>query len=518
MGMRALVVALEVGVVLAAAMLIVPVLLKRPVRREMLAHKGLSLVAIALGTVLAFLLVQAAVRSPLVRHVALALTAVGTAVALLRGRASYGVGRGLPPGSLGLATSLDAIDDPAFYARAVERWGSVFKMSQIHQPVVCIADIGLAHALFATHADSLTQSKWSFNRLVPGGYLEYMRGEAHRRCRAALSADFDRTDVHAAQRVIRAATRAQLWELCKSGPDGVDPEPFLLPVPLTSLFRTMLGVESSHPRFGALVDQFTDLIRPMELYLPVPRRARATYQALSTEVRALGSQLEVASAGRHTSVLAAMVSRDPEALNDETLIGNLILMVKEGSIMVRGLLRWVLKMLCDHPEWAVRLRREAGDAVQFDRLAQNFVLETLRLHESRYIYRTATRDLAVGSYRIPQGWLVRLCLGEAHEQHSHFDQPALFNPDRFDNARPGSDVFAPFGHGERACLGAGVTLEIAQLFVQEASLQVDLTTTADGPPWRINRHWGLWRPSQQWRVKATPRADGTMLAQSGSAS
>jgi hypothetical protein len=30
---------------------------------------------------------------------------------------------------------------------------------------------------------------------------------------------------------------------------------------------------------------------------------------------------------------------------------------------------------------------------------------------------------------------------------------------------------------------------------------------ADGAPWRINRHWGLWRPSKEWRVVVVPIGD-----------
>ena len=497
---------LEIGVLIIAAVLSAHVLIKAPIRREILAHQVLAVVALAIVLTGVAGLVHLSLRVNAVRHTSVGLVALAAILALWRARPQYGCQRGLPPGSLGLAASLDAIDDPTFYAQATKRWGTVFKMSQVHRPVACIADIAVAQDLFRSQEDALTQSQWSFNRLVPGGYLEYMRGEPHARYRALLSAALAPATIEASRAVMRSVATHHLMELsAASRTAGVNPEPFLLPVAMSSLLFAVLGVAPAHERSASLEALFTDLARPMELYLPVPRRMRATYQALLTEVRALGNASGAADRLPPLSVLAELLQQEPAALNDETLAGNLILMVKEGSIMVRGLLRWVLKMLCDHPEWAERLREASGDSARFGTLARHFVLETLRLHESRYVYRVATRDLSVGPFRIPRGWLVRLCLGEAHERKDRFVEPHTFNPQRFATRAPGSDHFAPFGHGRHACLGADLTLAIAQEFLHEAVLHFDVSTVADGPPWRINRHWGLWRPSQQWRVASVPR-------------
>jgi hypothetical protein len=45
------------------------------------------------------------------------------------------------------------------------------------------------------------------------------------------------------------------------------------------------------------------------------------------------------------SALRSLVRQDPALADDPTVIGNLVLMVKEGCIMVRGLLRWILRAL-----------------------------------------------------------------------------------------------------------------------------------------------------------------------------
>jgi cytochrome P450 len=180
-------------------------------------------------------------------------------------------------------------------------------------------------------------------------------------------------------------------------------------------------------------------------------------------------------------------------------------MVKEGSIMVRGLLRWILRALASDPSHARELREVAPSPHELETRALAIVRETLRLHESRYLYRTARHDIAFGRFRVPRGWLVRLCLGEAHEDPRVFPDPQRFDPARFVDAAPGRDAFCPFGSGPHACLGDELTLTIAGGFVREAALGWDLQTVSDGPMWRINRHWGLWRPSNAFRLTLTPR-------------
>lgn len=173
--------------------------------------------------------------------------------------------------------------------------------------------------------------------------------------------------------------------------------------------------------------------------------------------------------------------------------------------MVRGLLRWLLKRLAEDPRWAAQLRTAEDDDARVHALAAAFVLETIRLHENRYIYRTAVRQMRIGSYTVPKGWLVRLCLGEAHEQPSRFPAPRDFQPERFVDGHYDPAAFCPFGAGRHACLGADIAVAIATTFVRETALGYDLAVVRDGTAWRINRHWGLWRPSMQLRITVASR-------------
>ena len=494
---------------MVGAVSVVRIVARRPFLREVRAHPRLA----GMGAIVAIagLLVVAlfAVRMELVRRLVTGAVALGVIGAFVRSRPGYGRSRGLPPGSLGLGASLDAIDDRAFYATSAERLGPVFKMSQFHRPVACTTDLQTWLAFDAANEDALVQSDWSFNRLVPGGYLEYMNGELHTRYRAHFAPAFSPDVVEASCSAMLAIAREQLATMHRaSQPEGVHPEPYLLPIAQVSLLRAVLGVGAEHPRFDSLREYFSDLNRPMELYLPAPRSSQETFRWLASTVA------ELARDGTASpSVLAHLLASQPDLANDETAIGNLVLMVKEGSIMVRGMLRWVVKLLADHPEVVEDIRAASTEPARLEALTTAFVNETVRLHESPYLYRSVTRDVELGGYRVPKGWLVRLCLAEAHSDSQSFVEPKSFDPSRFQDAAahvqttglegdtPG---FCPFGKGRHACVGGGVAVEIAKAVVQEAALGYNLHTLKDGAAWRINRHWGLWRPSLALRVVLEP--------------
>ena len=494
-------------VMVATVVPVARVLLRHPIRREFRSHPVLGTLAV-IGTI-AVLGVGLRLygESPGVRRGIVVVAAVGALVAWIHARPSYGIRRGLPPGSLGLATSLDAVDDPAFYARSASRHGPVFKMRQVHRPVACVSDLTVGRDVLHRNDRSLGSSEWSFNRLVPGGYLEYMEGDVHARYRHAFAPAFTTEAVRAAHGVIARTSRRQLSTMAQSaGSTGVHPEPYLLEVPFVALLHTVLGVPPEHPRLPALRAGFEAITVPFEVHLPTPPSIARGYADLVAITHELA---EVAADSPVPSVLRSLARQDAAHARDATIAGNLVLMVKEGSIMVRGLLRWVLKALAADPSHARSMRAAAGDTGQLEALSVAFVRETLRLHESRYLYRTARDDVAIGPFRVPKGWLIRVCIGEAHEDPRHFPDPQHFDPSRFMGSLPGPDRYCPFGAGPHACLGEDLTLAIAGGFAREAALGFDLHTVSDGPVWRINRHWGLWRPSPEFRLSLTPQAAGT---------
>ena len=63
--------------------------------------------------------------------------------------------------------------------------------------------------------------------------------------------------------------------------------------------------------------------------------------------------------------------------------------------------------------------------------ATAFVMETLRLEQSEFLYRRVVAPIDIDGRTIPAGWILRLCVNEAHRDPAVFPDPDRFDPRRF---------------------------------------------------------------------------------------
>jgi cytochrome P450 len=122
-----------------------------------------------------------------------------------------------------------------------------------------------------------------------------------------------------------------------------------------------------------------------------------------------------------------------------------------------------------------------------------------------YIYRKVVRDLRLGSYRVPRGWLLRICVREAHHRPDVFPSPDAFEPSRFAARSFGPDEFCPFSAGPHACFADTFVMAVARTFLVHLALNYDERIARDGPVEGSNRHWTYGQPGAQLRVSLTPR-------------
>jgi cytochrome P450 len=143
----------------------------------------------------------------------------------------------------------------------------------------------------------------------------------------------------------------------------------------------------------------------------------------------------------------------------------------------------------------------AARSTTVDAFAKRFVLETMRMHLHSFNYRRVVEDTTIGPYRVPKGWLIRICLHEAHNSSDLFPAPDEFHPSRTGSGSFGTTEFSPFSEGPRSCPADGFTMAVAESFVLRLALGFDVRVVRDGPAWRPNRHWAYWLPSADLRLE-----------------
>ena len=501
------------GAVVAAFLVQVARIARRPVVWRLLReHRAAAAAAALLALPAVALAVVAASTSAPLRRAGAGVLAAGLALAAWRARPGYGVRAGLAPGSLGLGASLDAIDQRDFYLRQAARHGPVFKSSQFGRPVLCVVGLDRGRELILRQGRHLEGATLPYTRLIPKGALRYMRAEDHRQVAGLFRAAIAGTDLAGAEVCARNAFRSELRRLadaCAGQAVGVRVRDAIEPALFGGMARILLGLEPGRPE--------AEEIRAWMPSLDFARfGGRAWRRRIEAGLDAVTGILRRAAADASAplvppSALGRIGAAQPDALGDRTVAANLVLIFRMSNLDTAGLFEWIAKQLSDHPVWRERLRaqgRVAGPppARSLD-LGTRIVMETLRLERSEYLYRRAAETFEFGGYRVPKGWLIRVCIQESHRDPAVFADPTRFDPDRFAARAYGRDEYAPLGADTHGCMGTAIIHFLGRLFAEELALGFDWEVVDDGPLERGTRHWHHWRPSGRFRIALRPWAE-----------
>jgi cytochrome P450 len=436
------------------------------------------------------------------------LSATGSAAAWWLCRSNYGASRGLPPGSFSLVRSLEAIFDHRFYLKQSLRHGPVFKMMQFNKPVVCVVGLEKGHELIRQPDTILGPAPQPFSADIPGGFLRYMEPEAHAVYALKFRTAFSRNVTAAAEPAMREAIRIELAKMAVDSGSvrGVLPGPYFDRAMFVPFARLIFGfAPGSHELETFLLT--CQSFDAQNLAQPLSAETRTALSELRRQILRQIEKLQIEKRkkgnGTDECVLTEWLQANP-GLPDQTVLDNFMFLFRIGVNNVSSLLRWILKLLADHPKWAERVRLE-GDELERTALAERIVMETLRLEQSEYIYRIVKSPMAIDRYRIPAGWRFRLCVRESHRAAGSFENPESFDPDRFLSGNGGRSAYSPFGTDRHACIAVHSSYAAARILIEELARQYDWKVTNDGPRQRRPRHWHHWEPNSGFSVSLFQR-------------
>ena len=408
-----------------------------------------------------------------------------------RSRPTWGRRRGLPPGSFTVGPPAGAYRDDLFYLAQARCHGPIFKVGGFRAGQVCVVGLAAGLELLRGHEDARVPPPLPYSGLIPRGFLRYMSSADHDVYRRLLRPALTREVVEASAGEMAAAAHRHFERLAAASGAGAGPDDTLTALAFEVLIRIVYGLGPEDPAFARVARCYEDLDH---------RPGRGGGEAATR--RALASLEHELRAGAPAGALAAIACLDAAAPADPTVLGNLAFIPRVAANDLGDGLLWIVYELARHPEWQARLRL-AGAAD--DDPASRVVLETLRLHQSEYLVRRATADIAFRGFVIPRGWLVRVCVRESHRDPAVFRDPDAFDPDRFLGRSFARDEYAPFGGDRHACLGEHLTRALGRIVVNELARGWELAVTSDGPPEMGALHW---RPSRRFRLRLTRRESG----------
>ncbi|KAJ5930792.1 Cytochrome P450 [Penicillium verhagenii] len=217
-----------------------------------------------------------------------------------------------------------------------------------------------------------------------------------------------------------------------------------------------------------------------------------------------------------------------EKLPETSLMSALVVATGAGFTTTSSLLSWLIYSLVNYPGMQDRLLQELIDhgidadtqitADLTDKLTflDKFIKETQRRHNPSYQpARTAKVDMILpGGYKLPQESVVIPAIHHVHNNPAVWDNPARFNPDRWDtdevkNRHKGA--YTPFASGPRMCIGFNFALQEVKVFLPKLVYRYKFTRENDGtieydPMFQLIRPNNLYVRAER-RVKWPPKTE-----------
>ncbi len=460
-------------------------------------------------------LALAAYYYPPVLHVVAFLAAAFLICERWRARPTYGRSWGLPPGSLGLMPS-GIMRDPYFIEKQIAKYGPIFKTSRDFHPFICLYGHERGLKFLREHDESLLGKPMPFNHYIPKGFIRCMGPAVHTKYRKLFVSGISSQTIDQCTPFLAATVRETLnrfAEDCSHSSTGrLDPDTYLREMICSSFVPLFFGIQRESQLFVE-VQSLYEIINTRRNLCGTDRKKRRATENL-IELIAQRANLYAENLNKGNSVpacfLRELLETDVQAAQDHTVLGNLIYMVEIGGLNdTASLIRWILKILMEHPSWMTRLRETGEDThdgtdKRRNLAAERIVKETLRLQQMEFLLRRNTRDIVFEGYRIPKNWSVRICIREGNRDPDVFAAPEAFDPDRFLDRKYSNVEYSGFGLFRHSCLGAYLTQVFCSNFILELVDGFELKPAAD---WEAEHGKSHWIPRRGYQISLRHRAE-----------
>ncbi|MFK8003687.1 MAG: cytochrome P450 [Polyangiales bacterium] len=340
-------------------------------------------------------------------------------------------------------------------------------------------------------------------RLVAGTGLLTNQGDSWLSQRRIAQPVFGRARIDGFARSMDEIARASV----ESWRPGVrDLHADLMELTLQVIAQTMLSIDVgqvAHRLRDAItfvlaeVDRRLNAVVQVPLSIPTPQNRR-----LEAAVLALDDVVFDAIEARRKQppkddLLGAwMAARDADTgakMTDEQLRDEVMTVFLAGHETTANLLSWTMHLLARHPETQAQVVSELEEArgrgltpanqTQQMPFMEQVLKESMRLFPPAYVMaRSPITDETLGGYHIPARSVVVISPWLMHRHRDHWEQPARFDPSRFEGKDPSRFLYLPFGAGPRICIGNHFAMMEAKLVLSAILSRFRIEALSDEPP------------------------------------
>jgi len=155
---------------------------------------------------------------------------------------------------------------------------------------------------------------------------------------------------------------------------------------------------------------------------------------------------------------------DGSHMEDDQLVDEILVLFIAGHETTANALSFAAQLLAHHPETIAKANKEISHLDNKDLMTglmqmpyiKQCVDETLRMYPPAYVTdRVAIAADSCEDIAIAKGSIWLISFYEMHRRKDLWEDPEVFNPDRFapDKAKAYRDFYFPFGAGPRMCVG-----------------------------------------------------------------
>jgi retinoid hydroxylase len=410
------------------------------------------------------------------------------------------------PGDAGLPLIKNTISaltkQELFYWEQNQKHGNIFRVSMpgLFKNIACLVGPEANRLVFKDESDKLSSrlgNKFLSPILSPDMVL-MQDGQQHRISRKLILPVFLPQAIASYFDTIQAVVIETIDDWGKQGTIDLSAE--LHKLTLKMVVKIFLGsektseIEQVSEWFTILVDSLNGVIKwdhPLTMHGRGQAARRKIFDYVRQIIKERAARDDLAQSTDVLSLLLNTIDEDGNRFTETQVINQAIGFLFAGHDTTSSLMSWLLFELGNSPEWRQKLRDECrqvmGDQpialLQLRQLPNmtNTIKEGERMYPPAFIIsRMATADIEYGGYLIPAGWYVCIFPNMTHRLPEIYQNPDIFDPDRFappreeDKKQPYSLI--GFGGGMHGCIG----VELAQM-----EMKIILSTLLQKYDWTV---------------------------------